>query len=218
MEQKNTESLSYYNEIQRLNTIVSELTKELLDAKQLNENLREQCDTLLKELELQQRMVDELQQQTYELNKTFEQAMQQQQQQQLELAEEQALDETTPQQPLEVVKSEQSVKLDEMSGSEDEYKREIELLRLKLDELNAFYDNEMRVQSERFEQTLAAEDRHVQKLSKELARLKEHLVEMSESYTREAVQAEERERQLRLKLNEVTSVVHEHDANLEISK
>ncbi len=81
LEQKNQESLSYYNEIQRLNTIVSEVTKELAAAKELNENLREQCDTLLKEVELQQKMVDELNQQTYELNKTFEQAMHQQQQQ-----------------------------------------------------------------------------------------------------------------------------------------
>jgi chromosome segregation ATPase len=81
LEQKNQESLSYYNEIQRLNAVVFELTKELTSAKELNENLKEQCDTLLKEVELQQKMVDELNQQTYELNKTFEQAMHQQQQQ-----------------------------------------------------------------------------------------------------------------------------------------
>jgi hypothetical protein len=109
-------------------------------------------------------------------------------------------------------------KLEALSANEDEYKREIELLRLKLDELNAYYDAEMRLQREKYEESLASEEKHIQRLSKELGRLKEHLVEMSDNYNREAILAEERERELRLKLNEVTNVIQEHDTNFEVSR
>ncbi len=109
-------------------------------------------------------------------------------------------------------------KLEALSANEDEYKREIEMLRQKLDELNAYYEAEMRVQREKFEETLASEEKHIQKLSKELARLKEHLVEMSDSYNKEAILAEERERELRLKLNEVANVIQEHDTNFEATR
>jgi chromosome segregation ATPase len=71
LEQKNQESLNYYNEIQRLNQLVSELTNELQNAKNINENLNEQYDNLVKEFQLEQKMVDDLNQQTYELNNTL---------------------------------------------------------------------------------------------------------------------------------------------------
>jgi hypothetical protein len=71
LEQKNQESLNYYNEIQRLNQLVSELTNELQNAKNINENLNEQYENLVKEFQLEQNMVDDLNQQTYELNNTL---------------------------------------------------------------------------------------------------------------------------------------------------
>lgn len=71
LEQKNQESLKYYNEIQRLNLVISEVNTELQIAKNLSINLNEQYDNLVKEFQLEQNMVDDLNQQTYELNNTL---------------------------------------------------------------------------------------------------------------------------------------------------
>ena len=61
LEHKNVESLGYYNEIQRLNTVLCSLTYE-------NETLNEQYDNLAKECQMQQTTLDDLNQQTSELN------------------------------------------------------------------------------------------------------------------------------------------------------
>jgi len=71
LEQKNVESLSYYNEIQRLNSVICGLNAELQTAKNQNESLSEQYELLIKDFQLQQTMLDELNQQTSELNLTL---------------------------------------------------------------------------------------------------------------------------------------------------
>jgi len=64
----------------------------------------------------------------------------------------------------------------------------------------------------------SSESERNEKMSKELQRLKEHLVEMSDSYNNDAIQAEERERQLRLALAEVEKRGQEKDENLANSR
>ena len=53
-----------------------------------------------------------------------------------------------------------------------------------------------------------------QKLTKELQRLKEHLVEMSDNYNNEAIQAEEREKKLRMALADAEKSIQESDENV----
>ncbi|CAF0712604.1 unnamed protein product [Brachionus calyciflorus] len=194
LEQKNQESLSYYNEIQRLNLVVSELNTELFNAKKLNENLSEQYDNLLKGFQYEQKMVEDLTEQTSELNTHL----------------------------LNIKADADSQKM----GSEnlEKFQLEIELLTKERDEMGSklknledYYENMLETQSNSFKQTLNAEEQQRDKLRKELDRLKVHLVEISDSYTKEAIQAEEREKQLRLSLNEAQNKIQLQGANLENS-
>ena len=49
-------------------------------------------------------------------------------------------------------------------------------------------------------------------------RLREHLVAMSDSYNKEAIQAEEREKQLRLALTEAEKRLEQFDENIDSSR
>ncbi len=52
LEQKNVESLSYYNEIQRLNLVLSDLNRQLQEAQAHNEHLGGQYETLVKDFQV----------------------------------------------------------------------------------------------------------------------------------------------------------------------
>jgi hypothetical protein len=54
----------------------------------------------------------------------------------------------------------------------------------------------------------------VNRLTKELERLREHLVEISDNYTREAIQIEQREKDLRMKLAEAEEANQEQNASI----
>ncbi len=200
LEQKNLESLNYYNEIQRLNVIVSELNKELQNSKTINENLTEQCDTLLRELDLQQKMVEELNQQTSELNKTINVAVQQQ------LEQDSCLSITD------------SGVAGASSIDSNELQQEILNLKLQLEEAKLNHESDLKAQMDKFALSLEQEEKQKQKMSKELQRLKEHLVEMSDNYNKEALIAEEREKQLRLDLNQAQNLLQQQGANLDTTK
>ena len=373
MEQKNQESLNYYNEIQRLNQLVSELTNELQNAKNINENLNEQYDNLVKEFQLEQKMVDDLNQQTYELNNTLmstttamanikieqddqreikvetnmmttkheatnvikqepieseydshekfqnleennrrvleqmELELNQKNQECLQYSDEikrlnqvvsdlkSEIQATKNQENFEQIEEnnrriqeqmqfEMSQKNQECLQYSDEIKRlnqvvsdlnsEIEasknqdenctvlnaelnrlkhekdelllkmqvdreeLKRLQLDhdeslnkykthlgELNAkleetvqYYESVIRSQNEEFKKNLLDEEQQQTRSSKELERLREHLIEMSDSYNKEAILAEEREKQLRLALSNAQQMIQQQGNTLESSR
>lgn len=199
LEQKNQESLSYYNEIQRLNLVISELNRELLNSKSLNENLNEQYEALLKGFQLEQKIVEDLNQQTFELNSTLMNIKENADQQKAEIDQE----------------KENEAKLSDLV---EELKLEKENLNVKISETESYYENALKSQAEAFKATLNAEEQQRLRLSKELERLKEHLVEMSDNYTKDAIQAEEREKQLRLALNEAQLMVQKQGATLESSR
>ena len=71
LEQKNAESLGYYDEIQRLNGCLGDMQRELAAAKTLNESLHEQYENLAKECQLEQKMVEDLRDDLFELNRTL---------------------------------------------------------------------------------------------------------------------------------------------------
>jgi len=373
LEQKNQESLNYYNEIQRLNQLVSELTNELQNAKNINENLNEQYDNLVKEFQLEQKMVDDLNQQTYELNNTLmstttamanikieqddqreikvetnmmttkheatnvikqepieseydshekfqnleennrrvleqmELELNQKNQECLQYSDEikrlnqvvsdlkSEIQATKNQENFEQIEEnnrriqeqmqfEMSQKNQECLQYSDEIKRlnqvvsdlnsEIEasknqdenctvlnaelnrlkhekdelllkmqvdreeLKRLQLDhdeslnkykthlgELNAkleetvqYYESVIRSQNEEFKKNLLDEEQQQTRSSKELERLREHLIEMSDSYNKEAILAEEREKQLRLALSNAQQMIQQQGNTLESSR
>ena len=206
LEAKNVESLSYYNEIQRLNGILAELNSELSEAKTANASLSEQCENLSKEMDLQEKLIDELSTQTIELTRNIETAVRQQDESSAAILSH--ADQSTSAVPGAVEGEEKK---------EEELRKEIESMRIRMDETQAIYDHELRESAQRHEASMSEVEKQNVKLSKELARLKEHLVEMSESYTREAVQAEEREKQLRTRLSEVSEAIQQHDSHLEAS-
>ena len=84
----------------------------------------------------------------------------------------------------------------------------------KLEETNKYYESLLTGQSEGFKQLLANEKEQQARMSKELERLREHLVVMSDSYTKEAIQAEEREKQLRLALHDAQQAAHQQGGDL----
>jgi chromosome segregation ATPase len=67
LEEKNKESLSYYDEIQRLNSVISDLNVELLSLKQLNEKY----EMLMSDFQTNQGIVDDLDELRFELNNTI---------------------------------------------------------------------------------------------------------------------------------------------------
>ena len=85
---------------------------------------------------------------------------------------------------------------------------------LKLNETVAYYENQLKPLNE----TSSKETQRNQQMSKELERLREHLVEMSDSYNKDAIQAEEREKQLRLALTDAQKRLEQFDANNETSR
>lgn len=250
LEQKNQESLSYYNEIQRLNQVVSDLNRELLNTKTVNENLNEQYDHLVKEFQLEQKMVDDINQQTFELNKTListsnvvaEAVALQNQKQEAEISDESLLvtkEKIKQEIEEDIVKREKEklVQLEEnnrqvieqmeyqikaLMGEREQIvqasKQYNEEMSRKLNETVNHYESIIRSQNENFKNNLLNEEQQQQRLSKELERLREHLVEMSDSYNREAVEAEEREKQLRLALSKAEEKLQQQGANLETSR
>jgi len=286
---KNQESLSYYNEIQRLNQIVSDLNKELQDAKTENDNLTEQYEYLVKEFNIEQKMVDELNmhivdlnQQTFELNNTLitretkldEQNQEQPQQipdhenlmpqyfdketikkeieedlvkeHQLRLAE----IEEKNQQIIEQMQFQIKQLIEEKENLFKEYSDKINQLNYNLNEQHQQIIDQMQYQINQLRQdkefilnkennkinelnTIIAnyeqqfksinensskETNRNQQMSKELERLREHLVVMSDSYNKEAIQAEEREKQLRLALTEAEKRLEQFDENIDSSR
>ncbi len=320
LEQKNVESLSYYNEIQRLNSVLCELNGELQAAKSQNQSLSEQYELLVKDFQLQQTMLDELNQQTSELNLTLsdtknsvaahlsiqklEEATSSQQPDLLlktdikqEPEEENDYREMVNKLQLETgdLLRERDAQIDDLNKKLDKtiefYEGELKAVKARvdevtrekescvselsgqIDELNQNIEQCKAVSSNEHERLLEAEENYREavdqmqaqidelirekeaclsetngqirglneriqnyeeeimqarqqrsegevneKLSRELQRLKEHLVEMSDSYNNEAIQAEERERQLRLALAEAEKSRQENDENLASSR
>jgi chromosome segregation ATPase len=311
LEQKNQESLNYYNEIQRLNQVVSELTDDLQNAKNINENLNEQYDNLVKEFQLEQKMVDDLNQQTSELNNTLmsttnaisslklepeereikleSNTLTQATNIKREVGEENDVDfnekfrqlEENNRRVLEQMEFELSHKNQECLEYCNEIKRlnqvvsdlnnevgsnknhdekitelniEIDRLKTKNDELNSsfqvdreqmkkiqdetvfkyttqlnqlnskleesvqYYESVIRSQNEEFKKNLLDEEQQQTRTSKELERLREHLIEMSDSYNKEAILAEEREKQLRLALTNAQQMIQQQGSTIESSR
>ena len=314
LEQKNQESLNYYNEIQRLNQVVSELTDDLQNAKSINENLNEQYDNLVKEFQLEQKMVDDLNQQTSELNNTlmsttnamvnmklepeetevkleskvYSQDMDIKQEDELEnetdsnekfrqLEEnnrrvleqmefelshknQECLDYSNEIKRLNQIVSDLNGQMNATKNSEEklsEFNVELNRLRLEKDELIAkneidreklknlqkiqdetaykytmqlnelnskleetvqYYESVIRSQNEEFKKSLLDEEQQQTRSSKELERLREHLIEMSDSYNKEAILAEEREKQLRLALSNAQQMIQQQGNTLESSR
>lgn len=291
LEQKQAESLSYYNEIQRLNAILSELNNELLNTKSVNENLNEQYDNLVKECQLEQKMVDDLNQQIEELNKTFlsvgmrnnfrqealdvnvsiqeakvstseieiqtdldeadlvinktddeQLAFKKEEeneeinllkQEQERLVRQSKHDYENYQSELSILKKQnedlvsqilldtkkeednEHIDNDSPVSKEIELKKEIDEIRLKLSETTNYYEGILIEQNENFKETLLNEEKLQTNLSKELAELRAHLAEMTDNYNREMVQAEEREKKILLALNNAEEMLQKQNADLE---
>jgi hypothetical protein len=310
LEQKNVESLGYYNEIQRLNLVLSDQSRQLQEAQSQNEELNAQYETLCKDFQLHQQMVEELNEQTTALNETLsdtkhsvaarvleesgrQQQQQQQQQQQHhhqqqpdiiaaneasrgikaepveteeEIGKAVRVKEEAREEPLEhrVEKVDMLDRLDRLDRVDRELHEQMvgelearlgEARRAELEHLQVIEDLEQRLADsvrqyeglltearacgERLAGELATEraerqakgqaiieqdQAELMQMSQRLARemdknekLREHLVEMSDSYTAEAVQAEEREKQLRSALMEAERLVAESGLSLESS-
>lgn len=99
----------------------------------------------------------------------------------------------------------------------DENRRIIENMTSKLEQCQAYYENLSKQENEKWRAAFANEEQQSNKLSRELARLKDHLVEMSDSYNKEAIQAEEREKLLRTQLSDAQNILQQQGANLETS-
>lgn len=257
LEQKNVESLNYYNEIQRLNVILSELNRELQLAKTQNETSNEQYENLVKEFQLQQKMVEELNQQTSELNTTLSDTkrsvaahLQQSDDQQTEDECEKSFESDSkkidkPVEKLQEIKTEPKTESDIPEFAIEEHNREvinqlqmqieqlvvekaaflkdsedqIDDLNKKLDQTIDYYEEQLKTQAKNIEDLSKnkQDNDRSERLTKELDRLRGHLVEMSDNYTNEAIQAEEREKQLRLALNDAQKNLQINDENIEIS-
>jgi chromosome segregation ATPase len=223
LEQKNEESLSYYNEIQRLNVVVSNLNQELLNVRTLNENLNEQYENLVKEFQLEQKMVDDLNVHTFELNKTLQSTATALQQQKEELEDAQVKIKGENEEEIESTsRMDQEVKYAaEAMREKDELIREkqqtINELNHKLNETISNYEKEINMLNENNLKLKSVEDEGHHRLSKELERLREHLVTMSDNYNKEAIQAEEREQQLRIALSHAQQLIQNQSENQESS-
>lgn len=99
----------------------------------------------------------------------------------------------------------------------DENRRIIENMTSKLEQCQAYYENLSKQENEKWRAAFSNEEQQSNKLSRELARLKDHLVEMSDSYNKEAIQAEEREKLLRTQLSDAQNILQQQGANLETS-
>ncbi len=295
LEHKNQESLSYYNEIQRLNLVVSDLNKEILNAKNFNENLTEQYENLVKEFQVEQKIVDELNlhivdlsEQTSSLAKDsfqFKKEINDQEQERIENYSNESSPQLTDRDNLKkeikdnLLKEDQKklfdvegknrqifeqmqFQIDQLTQEKDKLERNQEFIinqcNFKLSELHSKFIedqkamvDQMQIQlSQERENFLAKENDKTKELNnkynetvaqyenklkaltesysnetqrndqiiKELNRLKEHLVEISESFNKEAIQAEEREINLRLKLTEAEKSLEQFDANIETSR
>lgn len=228
--------MGYYNEIQRLNTIISDQNSQLLNLKSANENLNEQYDNILKDFQLEQKMVEDLNQQTFELNRTLQNTtstfMQQSSEKESNDTEAQNdNDQNTPEESTKAKELENKYKqlveqleqkidnlVQEKSFLIEENSRNMEELNTKMNQSQMYYENLIKQENENFRGILANEEQQRAKMSRELARLKEHLVEMSESYNKDAIQAEEREKQLRLALNDAQNNLQQQGASLENSR
>lgn len=224
LEQKNLESLSYYNEIQRLNVVVSNLNQELLNVRTLNENLSEQYDNLVKEFQLEQKMVDDLNLHTFELNKTLQSTSNALLQQKEELEDSSELKIKTENEEMEdesTTRLDNELKYAEALREKDELIREkqqvINELNHKLNETISNYEKEINMLNENNLRLKSVEDEGHHRLSKELERLREHLVTMSDNYNKEAIQAEEREQQLRIALSNAQQLIQNQSENQESS-
>jgi len=227
LEQKNEESLRYYNEIQRLNVIVSNLNQELVNVRTLNENLSEQYENLVKEFQLEQKMVDDLNVHTFELNKTLQSTANALQQQKEELEDSQFKVKTENreegnEEDKSASRLEQEFKYTEVLREKDELIREkqqiINELNNKLNETIINYEKEINMLNESNLKLKSVEDEGHNRLTKELERLREHLVTMSDNYNKEAIQAEEREQQLRIALNNAQQLIQNQSENQQSSK
>jgi hypothetical protein len=226
LEQKNAESLSYYNEIQRLNGVLSELNQELLNAKSYNENLIEQYDNLVKECQLEQKIVEDLNQQINELNKTFmsgpspktgSEDIKEESKSPVTVKVTCDLETQTDNTDLDLkievkeveTKEENSALNEESIRNEIEKKYESELgaLQTKLVEKINYYETILSEQNENFKENLLNEEKLQMSLSKELSDLRSHLTEVSDNYARDMYQCEDRESKLRLALTKSEETV-----------
>ena len=256
LEQKNVESLNYYNEIQRLNLVLSDLNRELKNANALNDNLNEQYESLAREFQLEQKIVDDLNEQTVELNKTLlnttnavqadsHQSIKQEAEEDLIKEEKQKLldiedknrhiidqmqfqinqliadkQQMFDAETIESYKSQLNQLADELNLNKENEARLNQLiadkeavmieLNEKLNQTIGYYEAQLKTQTDSLNLSKQNEEQQIQRLSKELKRLKEHLVEMSDSYNKEAIQAEEREKQLRLALSDAQKNLQQH--------
>lgn len=266
--------MSYYNEIQRLNGVLSEQGGELQSLKNMNENLSEQYENLSREFQLEQKMVEDLNQQIYDLNKSLldtSNAFRQQTPERTAAAvaaataaaaslsqlsivdkleaetqtdvEQKHVEKEVEKEEVKVVtvveKIEDTTKIQEL---EIQYKSIVEQLEQRIDALQrdkneladenrrlaaemsvrleqaqSYYEDLFKKENENFRAILTNEEQHKVKLTRELERLKEHLVTMSDSYNNEAIQAEEREKQLRTALTEAQAALQKQGVNLETS-
>jgi len=295
LEHKNQESLSYYNEIQRLNLVVSDLNKEILNAKNFNENLTEQYENLVKEFQVEQKIVEELNlhivdlsEQTSSLAKDsfqFKKEINDQEQERIENYSNESSPQLTDRDNLKkeikdnLLKEDQKklfdvegknrqifeqmqFQIDQLTQEKDKLERNQEFIinqcNFKLSELHSKFIedqkamvDQMQIQlsqerenflskendktkelNNKYNETVAQYENKLKALTesysnetqrndqiiKELNRLKEHLVEISESFNKEAIQAEEREKNLRLKLTEAEKSLEQFDANIETSR
>lgn len=234
-----------------MNGVLSDQNAELNSLKSMNDNLSEQYENLSRGFQLEQKMVEDLNQQIFELNKSL-------------LDTSNAFRQQTPERSPEIVSKPVTVSIDTQTEEQEETKnldaefirqleekhqrlegdqkclvekleQRIEALQrdkselvdenrrmaaemaTRLEQTQSYYENLFKQENENVRGVLANEEQQKQKMSRELARLKEHLMEMSENYNKEAIQAEEREKQLRTALTEAQAALQQQGANLETS-
>lgn len=139
--------------------LVANLRHELEHTKSLNASLNDQCDYLLREMELQKRLMDELNGQIDELKSTIGFAL-------------------------------------EVQKQEQEHSSLIESLSDK-------NDSDLAAMNQKSSEEAA----QIEKLKAELSRLRNHLIEVSETFNKEAIMAEEREKELRNELSEARTLL-----------
>jgi thyroid receptor-interacting protein 11 len=95
--------------------------------------------------------------------------------------------------------------------------KELEIFQRHCDELNRKVQmlEEALILSTNSRETDSEDLKH--RNNKELERLREHLVEMSDSYTKEAIESEEREKNLRLRVNELENILQQQGTSMQAS-
>lgn len=252
--------MNYYNEIQRLNSVLSDQNTELHNLKSSNQNLNEQYENLSREFQLEQKMVEDLNQQIFELNNsilTTTNAFRQQTPDRTEILNTSTLSiickvETETQTELNTEFEKEKIEIGENKGTkltnddliqlEEKYKSEVEKqeqriealqrdkeelieenrrtsveMSVRLEQTQLYYEDLFKKENENFRGVLANEEQQKAKLARELDRLKEHLMTMSENYNNEAIQAENREKQLRTALSEAQTTLQQQGTCLETS-